>query len=86
MAADRTADDPVAVISHESAAELYGIGDLESNGIHFTVSTRHQTRQPEVVFHLDTLKKHFRGDCLSLHPRNFQAVHPSPVVSRKASL
>ncbi|QGU06162.1 hypothetical protein COCCU_00970 [Corynebacterium occultum] len=55
MAADRASDTPLAVVSHESAAELHGIGDLDSNGIHFTVATRRQTRQPEVVFHLDAL-------------------------------
>ncbi|MGP6175348.1 type IV toxin-antitoxin system AbiEi family antitoxin domain-containing protein [Corynebacterium sp. A21] len=52
MAVDRLEHAPLAVVSHESAAELHGIGDLDGNGIHFTVPTRRQTRQPEVVFHI----------------------------------
>lgn len=52
MAADRLEPVPSAVVSHESAAELHGIGDLDGNGIHFTVPTRRQTRQPEVIFHI----------------------------------
>lgn len=55
LAADRLADPAVGVVSHESAAELHQIGDLNSHGVHFTVPARRQTRQPGVVFHLAAL-------------------------------
>lgn len=55
MAADRLTTAPGAVVSYESAAELRRIGDLDSHSIHFTVPTRRQTRQPDVVFHIDAL-------------------------------
>ncbi|MEX3516914.1 type IV toxin-antitoxin system AbiEi family antitoxin domain-containing protein [Corynebacterium camporealensis] len=50
MAADRLTEIPSAVVSHESAAELHGIGDLETPRIRFTVPNRRQTRQPDVAF------------------------------------
>lgn len=57
MAADRlrpkggqlSADD--AVISHTSAANLWGIGDLWPDGYHFTVQKRRRSRQPGIRFH-----------------------------------
>lgn len=54
MAADRIHDPSLAgeaVISHTTAAELWGIGDLWADGIHFTVAQRRQSRQPDVFFH-----------------------------------
>lgn len=54
MAADRIHDPSLAseaVISHTTAAELWGIGDLWADGIHFTVAKRRQSRQPDVFFH-----------------------------------
>lgn len=54
MAADR-ANDPTlaveAVVSHTTAAEIWGIGDLWPDGIHFTVSDRRRSRQPDIRFH-----------------------------------
>ncbi|WP_018297210.1 type IV toxin-antitoxin system AbiEi family antitoxin domain-containing protein [Corynebacterium lubricantis] len=44
-----------AVVSHETAAELHGIGDLPSEAITFTTPSRRQTKQPEVRFHTATV-------------------------------
>ncbi|SER85483.1 type IV toxin-antitoxin system AbiEi family antitoxin domain-containing protein [Corynebacterium cystitidis] len=55
MAADRLQTGPIAVVSHESAAELHRIGDLDSPHICFTVPSRRQTRQPEVIFRIAEL-------------------------------
>jgi Transcriptional regulator, AbiEi antitoxin len=45
-------DDPdVAVVSHASAASLYGVGDLRADVHEFTLSRRRQTRRPEVRIH-----------------------------------
>lgn len=54
MAADRLGDPELAVeavVSHTTAAEMWGIGDLWPDGIHFTVSDRRRSRQPDVQFH-----------------------------------
>ena len=55
MAADRLQAHPTAVVSHESAAELHRIGDLDSPHICFSVPSRRQTRQPEVSFRIASL-------------------------------
>lgn len=55
MAAERLQPHPMAVVSHESAAELHRIGDLDSPHICFTVPSRRQTRQPEVTFRIAEL-------------------------------
>lgn len=56
MAADRRKEDENAVVvSHESAAELHGIGDMPSNTITFTTTHRRQTKQPGVRFYTATL-------------------------------
>lgn len=57
MAADRLTTPPTAVVSHESAAELHRIGDLDSPHICFTVPSRRQTRQPEVTFRVAELNE-----------------------------
>lgn len=45
-------DDPdVAVVSHASAAALYGVGDLRADVHEFTLPRRHQTRRPDVRIH-----------------------------------
>jgi len=45
-------DDPdVAVVSHASAASLYGVGDLRADVHEFTLSERRQTRRPDVRIH-----------------------------------
>lgn len=54
MAADRLRDESLAkeaVVSHSTAADLWGIGDLWADGYHFTVQKRRRSRQPEVHFH-----------------------------------
>lgn len=43
-------DDQYAVVSHETAAQLHGIGDLPSEAIIFTTPGRRQTRQRGVRF------------------------------------
>lgn len=52
LAADRLEDPTPVVVSHESAAMVHKIGDLDSHGVHFTVPARRQTRQRHVVFHI----------------------------------
>jgi Transcriptional regulator, AbiEi antitoxin len=48
----RRLDDPdVAVVSHASAASLYGVGDLRADVHEFTVPHRRQTRRPDVRIH-----------------------------------
>jgi hypothetical protein len=45
-------DDPdVAVVSHASAAALYGVGDLRADVHEFTLPHRRQTRRPDVRIH-----------------------------------
>ncbi|PAY23564.1 hypothetical protein CEY15_08285 [Dietzia natronolimnaea] len=49
LASDRgNSDDQDAVVSHETAAQLHGIGDVPSEAITFTTPDRRQTRQPGV--------------------------------------
>lgn len=56
MAADRRTDqDRGPVVSHETAADLHGIGDLPSNTITFTTPQRRQTKQSDVRFRTATL-------------------------------
>lgn len=54
MAADRVSDPALAseaAVSHTTAAEMWGIGDLWPDGIHFTMSDRRRSRQTDVRFH-----------------------------------
>ncbi len=45
-------DDPdVAVISHVSAAAMYGVGDLRADIHEFTLPVRRQTRRPDIRVH-----------------------------------
>lgn len=45
-------DDPdVAVVSHASAAALYGVGDLRADVHEFTLPHRRQTRRPDIRLH-----------------------------------
>lgn len=56
LAADRLVDlTPTAVVSHASAAHLYGHGDLLADRHEFTMPTRKQTRRPEVRLHRSAL-------------------------------
>lgn len=55
-AADRFADGPAgAVISHASAANLFGFGDLDSDRHEFTLPGRKQTRRTDVILHRASL-------------------------------
>ena len=48
----RRLDDPgVALVSHTSAADLYGVGDLGANVHEFTLPARRQTRRRDVRLH-----------------------------------
>jgi hypothetical protein len=45
-------DDPeVAVVSHASAAAMYGLGDLRADVHEFTLPVRRQSRRPDVRIH-----------------------------------
>ncbi|QIS03098.1 hypothetical protein F5X71_12945 [Nocardia brasiliensis] len=55
-AGDRIGDQvPLGVVSHRSAADLHGLGDLDADYIEFTVPTRRGTRSPDIRFHRATL-------------------------------
>lgn len=48
----RRLDDPeVALVSHTSAADLYGVGDLRADVSEFALATRRQTRRRDVRLH-----------------------------------
>lgn len=67
MAAERTGDPHLAaeaVVSHTTAAEIWGMGDLWPDGAHFTVRPRRRSRQPDVRFHRADLG----DDDWALHP------------------
>ncbi|MGH9302010.1 MAG: type IV toxin-antitoxin system AbiEi family antitoxin domain-containing protein, partial [Acidimicrobiales bacterium] len=51
----RTAGD--GVVSHRSAASVYGIGHLPADRHEFTVPKRRQTRRPDVRIHLRKLSE-----------------------------
>lgn len=56
LAGDRIADEvPLGVVSHRSAADLLGLGDLDADVHDFTVPTRRGTRSPDVRLHRATL-------------------------------
>lgn len=44
------------VVSHRSAADLYGLGHLPADRHEFIASTRHQSRRPDVRVHVRRLK------------------------------
>lgn len=51
-------DDPsVAIVSHASAAALYGVGDLRADIHEFIFAERRQTRRPDVRIHRGTVPK-----------------------------
>lgn len=51
---ERTKDQ--GVISHRSAATVYGLGHLPADRHEFTVARRRQTRRPDVRFHVRPLR------------------------------
>lgn len=48
---ERLDDDDLAVVSHTSAASLYGVGDLRADVHEFTMPCRRQTRRADVRIH-----------------------------------
>jgi hypothetical protein len=55
-AADRFDDGPAgAVISHASAANLFGFGDLDADRHEFSLPVRRQTRRNDVILHRASL-------------------------------
>lgn len=67
MAADRLRRESAAnrvVVSHTTAADLWGIGDLWADGYHFTVQKRRRSRQADVHFH----RAHLADSDWLIHP------------------
>lgn len=50
-AADRLRDPATAVVSHRSAADLHGLGDLDADEHEFTTEERKQSRRPGIRLH-----------------------------------
>jgi hypothetical protein len=71
---ERTADD--GVVSHRSAAEMYGLGHLPADVHEFTVPSRRQTRRDDVRLHIRPLRD---GEWISL--RGLPVTRPSRIVS-----
>jgi hypothetical protein len=71
---DRTLDQ--GVVSHRSAAALYGLGHLPADTHEFTLPARRQTRRPDVRLHRLPLKKHE-----SIQLRGLPVTRPSRIVS-----
>lgn len=59
---ERTAEQ--GVVSHRSAAALYGLGDLPADRHEFTLPSRRQSRRPDVRLHHRRLES---GEWLTLH-------------------
>ena len=59
---ERTAEQ--GVVSHRSAAALYGLGDLPADHHDFTLPSRRQSRRPDVRLHQRRLES---GEWLTLH-------------------
>jgi hypothetical protein len=51
LAWERLNDPDVAIISHASAAAMYGVGDMRADVHEFTLPGRRQTRRPDVRLH-----------------------------------
>lgn len=51
----RIQEPDVAVVSHRSAASLYGVGDLPPDVHEFALPVRRQSRRPDVRLHRETL-------------------------------
>ncbi len=71
---ERTADD--GVVSHRSAAEMYGLGHLPAEVHEFTVPSRRQTRRPDVRLHVRPLRD---SEWISL--RGLLVTRPSRIAS-----
>jgi hypothetical protein len=68
--------DPQGVVSHRSAAALYGIGDLPADRNDFTVSSRRQSRQPNVRIHVRKLPQ-----SQVIRQRGLPVTRPSRIAS-----
>ena len=64
------------VVSHRSAAAMYGVGDLPADRHEFTVPTRRQSRRPDVRFHV---RPHGPGPWIDL--RGLPVTRPSRIAS-----
>ena len=64
------------VVSHRSAAEMYGVGDLPADRHEFTVPTRHQSRRLDVRFHVRP-----RGPGPWIELRGLPVTRPSRIAS-----
>jgi predicted transcriptional regulator of viral defense system len=64
------------VVSHRSAAVLYGLGHLPADGHDFTFPRRRQTRRPDVRLHQRQLKE---GEWIDL--RGLPVTRPSRIAS-----
>ena len=64
------------VVSHRSAAALYGLGHLPADVHEFTLPTRRQSRRPDVRLHRRTLQP---SACIEL--RGLPVTRPSRIVA-----
>lgn len=64
------------VVSHRSAASMYGVGDLPADRHEFTVPTRRQSRRPDVRFHVRP-----RGPGEWIELRGLPVTRPSRIAS-----
>jgi hypothetical protein len=64
------------VVSHRSAAAMYGVGDLPADRNEFTVPTRRQSRRPDVRFHVRP-----RGPGPWIELRGLPVTRPSRIAS-----
>lgn len=48
---------PDAVVSFRSAAQVHGLGDMDADRHQFTVTSRRQSRRPDVIFHRSDLAR-----------------------------
>lgn len=64
------------VVSHRSAASMYGVGDLPGDRHEFTVPTRRQSRRPDVRFHV---RPRGPGDWIEL--QGLPVTRPSRIAS-----
>jgi|SRR6266498_346571 len=71
---ERTADQ--GVVSHQSAAALYGLGDLPADRHEFTLPTRKRSRRPDVRLHRRKL-----GDREWIELRGLPVTRPSRIAS-----
>jgi hypothetical protein len=71
---ERTPDQ--GVVSHTSAAALYGIGDLPADVHQFTVASRRQTRRPDVRIHVRDM-----SDLLWIKLHGLPVTRPSRIAA-----